>query len=546
MISVCIRSAELCHKIDNVIIKQIDVDGELIADSFNQDEDTYSFLIEKNTFEIEFSATGFVKKKFIVSELPEIIRLLDDKLIGYQNRLWFLPEESVEVFIHAPESYKATLFRHGIEKKEILQFNNMPSQQQKVPDSFFVATGLEWEKSFSYTLPSNVESGIYSILLESKNQEEFAIPFIVSTSPEAYGQNSKLLVLASTNTWQSYNLWGGRSRYRNFEDFNSKDFLDRLTWKGIIVRKLVMHLPESIKKALKKLLGIIKPQNNSWVHDRLSIRRPFINCSLEGKSALEPFTNHLAAAEWRVLAWLEKENIAYDFVSGAELNSNPNLLGCYQAVIFSSHCEYWSRKMYQAVNDFHNNHGLWILNISGNTMYREIEFFKDGSTRCTSLHFTDSCADETQLLGVRFTELDYASCAPYRILKKQHWVFNDIPCSENDNFFGGLSLNQNTTRKYSRYDPGRPGMEYGLSGMGSSGWETDKLSKTAPKDIICVAKGMNKGGGADMVVRESHGNRGGLFSASSLIYGGSLLIDSVSATMVKNVLKKALILKKVD
>ena len=180
MISVCIRSAELCHKIDSVIVKQINSIGEIITEPANQHEDNYSFLIEENTFEIEFSAAGFVKKRFKANEVPEIIRLLDDKLIGYQNRLWFLPEESVDVFIHAPENYRATIFRHGIEKKEILQFGDMPPQQQKVPDSFFVGIGLEWEKSFSYVLPSDVEPGIYSILLESKKQEDFAIPFIVS------------------------------------------------------------------------------------------------------------------------------------------------------------------------------------------------------------------------------------------------------------------------------------------------------------------------------------------------------------------------------
>ncbi len=42
-----------------------------------------------------------------------------------------------------------------------------------------------------------------------------------------------------------------------------------------------------------------------------------------------------------------------------------------------------------------------------------------------------------------------------------------------------MSLNQNTTKDYVRYDPGRPGLEDGLEGVGASGWEVDRLSKTA-------------------------------------------------------------------
>jgi hypothetical protein len=76
--------------------------------------------------------------------------------------------------------------------------------------------------------------------------------------------------------------------------------------------------------------------------------------------------------------------------------------------------------------------------------------------------------------------------------------------------------------------------------MGASGWETDKLSRQAPKDFVAVAKGLNKHGGADMVVRDPDGTRGGLFSASSVTFSGSLLIDAVCSKILKNVLGRAM------
>src|ERR1019366_6701557 len=89
-------------------------------------------------------------------------------------------------------------------------------------------------------------------------------------------------------------------------------------------------------------------------------------------------------------------------------------------------------------------------------------------------------------------------------------------------------------------DPSRPGESPGLDGHGASGWETDKLSDTAPRDITVIAKGLNPFGGADMVVREPQGSRGGMFSASSITFGGSLLVDGVASQLVKNVLARAM------
>jgi hypothetical protein len=68
----------------------------------------------------------------------------------------------------------------------------------------------------------------------------------------------------------------------------------------------------------------------------------------------------------------------------------------------------------------------------------------------------------------------------------------------------------------------------------------DKLSKTAPSDVSIVAQGLNPHGGADMVVREANSPRGGMFSASSVCFSGSLLIDHIASTIGLNVIKCAL------
>jgi len=535
-----VKGAEIATPLSGVKIFREDSQGKILEETTSDKYGRWQILDFEKGNQLVFSFDSYVTKTFTYGEIPQVVRLLEDKLIGYQLRLWYLPGENVEVFVHSPVSYSATLFRHGLHKYCILELGKMTAHEQWVSDNYFVEQGLDWERSFQYKIPNTVKPGLYSLLLSAEGQEPFAIPMIVSTRARVRGYQTKLLVLASTNTWQSYNIWGGRSRYRSFENDVSPNFMT-LPKNPLarLKRAIFNRIPDHVKALLRRVLGM-KPVSYEWRFQKLTIHRPFTNCQLEGDNWFEPFTNHLAGGEWRLLAWLERENIQYDIISGAELHQTPDILKHYKAIIFSTHCEYWTREMYEGIKKYHENNQLWLLNISGNTMYREIEFFDDGSTRCVSLSFAKSCADETQLLGVRFSMADYSTCAPYKILKPEHWAFKGAPINKEFPFFGGISLNQNTVKKYSRYDPGRPGVENGLCGMGASGWETDKLSRTAPKDFQVIAKGTNPRGGADMVVREPQGTRGGVFSASSLVFSGSLGVDLVCSLIVKNVIDRAL------
>jgi hypothetical protein len=206
-------------------------------------------------------------------------------------------------------------------------------------------------------------------------------------------------------------------------------------------------------------------------------------------------------------------------------------------VILNTHCEYVTKEMYAGLRDFHEQQRGWLLNLSGNSLYCEVKL-TDDAMRVIGGLFVDTCADESQLLGVRFTRNDIGTCAPFRVLKPKHWAFAgiDLPASR---CFGAQSLNQDTPITTEQMDPSRPGESIGLAGQGASGWETDKRTDTAPRDVVTIAKGMNRFGGADMVVREPAQTRGGMFSASSITFAGCLLIDPVASQLVKNAVERA-------
>jgi len=449
-----VTSAELNQPLPDVTIKRVHPDGSLTGIIVTNENGHYQLPVTNQNETLRFEKSGYIRKSFKADCLPHTVRLLESAIIGYQEKLWFKSGENIRALVHSPTSYSATLFRHGMAKEVILKLGKKPPVQQSVPDDYFVESGLDWHTAFTYKIPRKAQPGLYSLLLEPEEGKKFAIPFIVSTSESDYGQKSKLLVLAGTNTWQSYNLWGGRNRYRNFETAESGQYMAySRSWISHLYRKTAQMIPYSIRQILRRIAGQSQPE---WKFQKLTIRRPFTNCGLDEETVDQSFTNHLGGGEWRLLAWLERENIAYDIVSGFELDRSPDLLSRYKGIILSTHCEYWSQKMYFALKKSHQNHGLWILNLSGNSLYREIEFFDDGSTRCTSLFFHRSCEDETRLLGVRFTEDDYGTCAPFKIIRPVHWIFQNLPHHKGQ-LFGTESLNRKIPGTEEIYDSGSSG-----------------------------------------------------------------------------------------
>lgn len=270
----------------------------------------------------------------------------------------------------------------------------------------------------------------------------------------------------------------------------------------------------------------------------LSIKRPHPNCSIENDNVYAPFTSHLTSGEWRILAWLEREGLNYDLVSGYEFDKYNFKPENYPAIILNTHNEYWTDGMYGKLKEFKKEGGS-ILNLSGNSIYRQVKFTKQYNLKCVSLKFNKTVEDETKLIGVRFDMRGYGSCAPYKVTKPGHWIFNGTGLKKDD-LFGNASLNSNTKSIQTSFevDPAsKPGMAK-LKGTGASGWETDKISSTAPDDVTLLAKGTNRAnGGAEMIIRELK-NGSIIFSASSITFGGSLLVDQNCSQLVKNVLAK--------
>jgi len=300
-----------------------------------------------------------------------------------------------------------------------------------------------------------------------------------------------------------------------------------------VVGKLI---PESFKRQLSSL---IPEKTEDWMCLPLSPLRPFEHCNLPLGDVRAPFLSHLVEAEWRLLAWFEENEIAYDISTCRALNDNETLLGPYKAVVLNSHSEYWSQRMYSSLMHAHRNIGLWVINASGNSIYRPIEYLSNGAIRYLGGKFKNVVSDEGELLGNRFTSRDMGTAAPYEVMVKDHWVFEGLGVVDGD-LIGTSCLNSAVGYSGS-FDPRLVAGNRGLAGVGGSGWETDKQIDSRNSTFIRVAHGRNTNGGADMLVRDSSGARGGVFSAGSITFTGSLLVDQGISRILKNVLDKALL-----
>src|SRR5262245_29544832 len=286
---------------------------------------------------------------------PYQFRLLSDGLLGYMWPKWVKAGQKAEFRVHAVEEYKLELWRYGWEKEFIRPIgwydeHGPRATMQITPDGDYTQTGVQWNK-YGYSSPHHLQyieaparSGLYYLHAKTNSGRFFVCPWIVAPAkPQA-----DIAVLASNITWNAYNNFGGRSNYIHPDKFpstptvNSRLELQRYTDPQHITYSAESYAP----------LSFDRPEPINHIAESEEIYNP-----IEGRAAC-----HLAAAEWRLLGWLEREGFAYDLYADAQLHDGSLNLDAYRVLILNTHPEYWSARMYQSVK-------RWVFDRGGRLMY---------------------------------------------------------------------------------------------------------------------------------------------------------------------------------
>lgn len=459
-------------------------------------------------------------------------RLLSLDMLGYVWPKWCRAGEVGEFRVHTPEDTRISLWRYGVEKREVrvVDWHDEHGPRpglQILPDGDFTPTGVNWndvgyeyDHSQEVTAPS--ESGLYYFHMRGKDSGSFfSFPWVVAPSePEA-----PTAVIAGTNTWNAYNRFGGRSNYVNPTRLpgrpvvHARSDLDRFQQEDAWARENHEY----------ELLSFERPCRFNHIPADRSVTDP-----IQGKEE-----SHTAPAEWRFLGWLERERYEYDLYADYQLHDGTLDLDAYEVVIVHTHPEYWSRAMYEQLKSWVFERGGQLAYLGGNGINAEVEFFGADRMRVnnetTGIHeeglhrdasegyesrFHRTVESEGTLLGVAYTPSGIMTAAPYEVRDPDHWLFSGTDLDAGDTF-------------------GEETLQERVSG-GASGHETDKVSRFAPEGIDPVAKGLNPNdGGAEMVYFETESG-GKVFATGSITYTAGLLIDDDLSTITRNALDRFL------
>ncbi len=485
---------------------------------------------------------GFGSKR-VTLRIPEAIpyqfRLLSDCLLGYAWPKWVRSGEVSEFRVHAVEPYRLSLWRYGW-KKEFVRLlgwfdeHGPRAVMQITPDGDYTQTGVHWNTigygSLHHTqlVAGPERSGLYYFHAKGESGRFCSFPWVVAPARPS----APIAIVASTNTWNAYNNFGGRSNYINS---------DRLP-------------PEPVVNARQDLLRYTHAGTfNVWgfpddEYAPLSFERPELASFVpEDEEVTDPIEGRMhggqAPGEWRLLGWLEREGYAYDFYAEHHLHTGALDLDAYKILILSVHPEYWSRRMYERVRDWVHHRGGRLMYLGGNGLNCEVEFLDDATLRFKTqllseggalgmrdpknpdvfyesrFHRTVEC--EASLLGVVCTETGIMTAAPFKTLNASHWVFEGTGLRNGD-LFGTESLHERV---------------HG----GASGHETDKMSRYSPPGTVLLAKGTNPdNGGAEMVHYDVERSGGAVFSVGSITYVSCLLVDAHISRITKNVIEQFL------
>jgi hypothetical protein len=473
-------------------------------------------------YEVCLSKPGFGSKRvsmFVDPNRPMNFRLLSDRLLGYAWPKWCRAGDAVQVRVHAVEPYKLELWRYGWRKVPVRSLgwfdNHGPrASMQTVPDGHFAENGVGWDSGFGLhrqVIAVPQRSALYYFHLRAESGEFFSFPLVVAPARPL----APVAVLASTNTWNAYNAFGGRSNY-----IMASRMLDTplVNAKTDLPRYSLDNYGEWKSSTSFEPLSFDRPEPYNHIPEYVECHDP-----IAGRQAC-----HLAPAEWRLLGWLEREEIAYDLYSEYQLHDGTLDLDGYRVLILSVHPEYWSAEMYERAKRWVFERGGKLLYLAGNGLNCAIQFAHGGTgMRCLNQwpagyesRFHHRVESEANLLGVVYSDPGAMTSAPYQVVEAGHWVFAGTGLEAGDRF-GTRTLHERCPE-------------------GASGHETDKISPSSPKNVVLLARGLNDdNGGANLVYFET-GSGGAVFSAGSIIYPAALLCDEPVSIITRNVLKRFL------
>lgn len=337
----------------------------------------------------------------------------------------------------------------------------------------------KWQESFQWVVSEDLKSGLYAVCLTISDQEEY-IPFVIRPAP-SHKKNSLVLLFPSA-TYMAY---------ANEHIMMDAALGELLTQRAMQIQPHQAFLHEH-REYGNSLYDV--HSDGSGVHYSSRIR-PILNMRPKNLFAIGAGSSFLWQfnADTHLIDWLEANGIEYDMITDDDLEKEGlNAIKEHRVLMTTTHPEYYSTKMYQALEDYIHTSGRLIY-LGGNGFYWKIAYHQQlpgvievrrtSGTRAwetapgEAFHsFTNECGgllryhnhSPNRLCGVGFTAQGFDRSSYYRCTKERNnpraaFIFEGV----NDEIIG----------------------DFGLIGGGAAGMEVDRFDPAlgSPRHALVLA-----------------------------------------------------------
>ena len=217
-----------------------------------------------------------------------------------------------------------------------------------------------WSTDFIFTVPDDLKSGWYAAHLKNENDEEF-IPFVVKT--RSIRRKSKAVFCVPIASYLAY---------ANEHMMTDATLAEHLTDQVATMGKADVFLHEH-REYGASMYDTHSDGSGVCYSSRLRpilTMRPKYQSWLGGKGSSLWQMN----ADTHITDWLESKDFDYDCISDEDLHfEGSSVLEGYDVFITSTHHEYWSKEMWDALDAFKKRGGR-LMYLGANAWYWRVAF----------------------------------------------------------------------------------------------------------------------------------------------------------------------------
>jgi hypothetical protein len=235
--------------------------------------------------------------------------------------------------------------------------------------------GCGWPAATRIEVGADWRSGYYDITLTGPGGE--AAHHFVCVKPPASGPRPRAVLVLTTNTWHAYNHFGGANAYCDVAALMRREADLATAMRGAIgVLSTLRPFPPMLiaPPADVPRLVNLRPRGfgeRPWAGDRAWPRRREL-------SPYDSSAGFLEKWEHAFVAWAENEDLALDYLTDRDLETDAGVLDPYRVVILVGHSEYWSAPQREAIETFVDAGGNLAI-FSGNTCFWKVRFEGGGA-----------------------------------------------------------------------------------------------------------------------------------------------------------------------